>query len=105
MLTFFALKDAVVSPCPSATQSEFLLSTRRGIRVVQVGGCEDYTEFSKKFVEDIVAVRESGELDAVAVDIAHGCLVTGNDQFSKVAQGGGIAAKELNQRVRILQRT
>ena len=94
-----------MSPCPSATQVEFLLSTRRGIRVVQVGRCKDDAEFSKKFVEDIVAVREAGEFDAVAVDVAHGSLVPGNDQFSKVAQGGGIAAKELNQRVRILQRT
>lgn len=92
-------------PRPSATQIELLIPTGRGIRIVKVGRCEDDTEFSKQFVEDIVAVREAGELDAVAVDVAHCGLVPRNDQFSKVAQGGGFGAKELNQRVRILQRT
>ena len=94
-----------MSPCPSATQIEFLLSAGRGLRIVKVGRCEDDTEFSQQFVEDIIAVREAGEFDAVAVNVAHGRLVPGNDQFSKVAQRGGIRAKELNQGVRILQRT
>jgi hypothetical protein len=70
-----------------------------------MGWCENDTEFSQQFVEDIVSVRKTRELDAVAIDVAHDCFFAGNDEFSKVAQGGGMTAKELNQRVRVLQGT
>lgn len=94
-----------MSPRPPSTQIEFLLSTRGGFRIVKMGRCENDAQFSQQFVEDIVSIRETGKLDAVAIDVAHDCFFHGNDKFSKVAQGGGMTAKELNQRMRVFQGT
>ena len=68
-------------------------------------GVEDHAQFAQQFLENRAAVGETGKLDAIAIDVEDRGLFPRDDNFSKVAQRCGGAAKELNQRVRILKRT
>ena len=68
-------------------------------------GVEDHAQLAQQFLEDGAAIGQAGKVDTIAVDVKDGCLFPSDDNFSKVAQRCGGAAKELNQRVRILQRT
>ena len=99
------LHHAIVAPGPSSAEIEFLLAAGSGVGIVKVRGREDHTEFAQQFIQDCVAVGEPGEFNAIAVDVAHGCLFAGNNEFSEIAQSRRVTAKELNEGVRVLQRT
>jgi len=94
-----------VSPRPSPAQVKLLLSTRGGVGVVKMRGSKDDAEFAKEFVEDVIAISEARKLDPVAIHVPYRGLLGSDDKFAKVSQGGGMAAEELNQRVRILKGT
>ena len=94
-----------MAPGPSPAQVEFFFSAWRGVGIVEVGGVEDDAEFAEEFIQDVVAVGEAGKLNSVPVHIANGRHFTGDDEFSKVAERSSVNAEELNQRVRILQRS
>ena len=99
------LHHAIMAPRPSTAKIKLLLSAGSGIGVVQLGGREDHAEFAKEFVENRIAVSESGEFNLIAVHIADRRLFAGDNELSKVAQCCRVGAKELNQGVRVLQGT
>ena len=94
-----------MSPRPPSAQIKFLLPARGGLGIVEMRGSKDHAEFAKEFVEDVVTVSEARKLDPVAIHIPYRGLLGRDDEFAKVAQGGGMAPEELNQRVRILKGT
>jgi len=99
------LHHAIVAPRPSPAEIEFFFPARRGIGIVKLRWREDDTEFAEQLIEDRVPVGETGEFNTIAVHVTHGCLFAGDNQFAKVAQRRSMAAKELNQSVRVFQGT
>lgn len=64
---------------------------------MEVRRCEDDAQFPQQFIQDIVAVGQSREFDAVAVHVQYRGFLPGDDEFSQIAQCRGLAAEELNQ--------
>ena len=100
-----ALQNAIVAPGPSAAQIEFFFAAGRGFGIVKIRRIEDHAQFPQQFVEDVVAVGEAGEIDAVSVDVQHGRFFGRDEKPPKIAQGGRAAPKELDHIMRIVQRT
>ena len=94
-----------MSPRPSSAQIKFLLPARGSLGIVEMGGGKDDAEFAQEFVQDVITVSEARKLDPVAIHIPYCGFLGRDDEFAKVAQGGGMAPEELNQRVRILKGT
>jgi len=73
------LHHAIVAPRPSPAKIEFLFPAGSGIGIVKLRGREDHPEFAEQFIENSIAVGESGKFNTVAVDVTYGCLLAGDD--------------------------
>ena len=94
-----------MAPRPSSTQSEFLLSTGRCTGIVERLWRVDDSKLTEQLVKRWISVAESGEFNAVSIDILHDGGLQTDLQFPQVSQLRRFQSEKLNELVGVFHRS